>query len=202
MVLAFTNDSAQSQPGVWAIGISPDQQIRRLVAAAQGQGKTQFAALLPDSDFGRALESALTGATAAAGLSAPEVRMHGGGMGAITAATRELSDYANRRGPIDAKIKEARALGTSEGRHEAQDLTKSSIPPPNFNVLLLADTREELQEIAAMLPYYDVNRSSVQIIGPALWSSPSSGSGSVSGAWYAAPDSSTRQNLDQDYSAK
>jgi branched-chain amino acid transport system substrate-binding protein len=202
VVLAFTNDSAQSQPGVWAIGITSDQQIRRLVAAAQGQGKTQFAALLPDSDFGRALESALTGATAAAGLSAPEVRMHGGGMGAITAATRELSDYANRRGPIDAKIKEARALGTSEGRHEAQDLTKSSIPPPNFNVLLLADTREELQEIAAMLPYYDVNRSSVQIIGPALWSSPSSGSGSVSGAWYAAPDSSTRQNLDQDYSAK
>ena len=194
VVLAFTNDSAQSQPGVWAIGITSDQQIRRLVAAAQGQGKTQFAALLPDSDFGRALESALTGATAAAGLSAPEVRMHGGGMGAITAATRELSDYANRRGPIDAKIKEARALGTSEGRHEAQDLTKSSIPPPNFNVLLLADTREELQEIAAMLPYYDVNRSSVQIIGPALWSSPSSGSGSVSGAWYAAPDSSTRQN--------
>ena len=46
-----------------------------------------------------------------------------------------------------------------------------------------------------MLPYYDVNRSSVQIIGPALWSSPSSGSGSVSGAWYAAPDSSTRQNF-------
>jgi branched-chain amino acid transport system substrate-binding protein len=202
VVLAFTNDSAQSQPGVWAIGITPDQQIRRLVAAAQGQGKTQFAALLPDSDFGRALESALTGATAFAGLPAPVVRLHAGGMGAITAATRELSDYANRRGPIDAKIKEARALGTPEGRREAQDLTKTPIPPPSFNVLLLADTREELQEIAAVLPYYDVNRSSVQIIGPALWSSPSSGSGSVSGAWYAAPDSSTRQNLDQDYSAK
>ncbi len=202
MVLAFTNDAAQSQPGVWAIGITPDQQIRRLVAAAQGQGKTQFAALLPDSDFGRALATALTNSTAAAGLSAPVVRMHSPGMGAITAATRDLSDYANRRGPIEAKIKAARALGTSEGRHEAQDLAKTPIPPPSFNVLLLADVHDDLQEIAAVLPYYDVNRSSVQIIGPALWSSPSSGSGSVYGAWYAAPDSSARQNLEQDYTTK
>ena len=41
-VLAFTNDASQSQPGVWPLGISPDQQIRRLVAAAQAQGKTQI----------------------------------------------------------------------------------------------------------------------------------------------------------------
>ena len=92
--------------------------------------------------------------------------------------------------------------GLPKGDTKPRISPRAPIPPPNFNVLLLADTREELQEIAAILPYYDVNRSSVQIIGPALWSSPSSGSGSVSGAWYAAPDSSTRQNLDQDYSAK
>ena len=48
-VLAFTNDASQSQPGIWPLGISPDQQVRRLVAAAQAQGKIRFAALLPDS---------------------------------------------------------------------------------------------------------------------------------------------------------
>ena len=46
-VLAFTNDQAQAQPGVWTLGITPGQQVRRLVAAAAGQGKSQFAALLP-----------------------------------------------------------------------------------------------------------------------------------------------------------
>ena len=54
-VLAFTNDQSQAQPGVWTLGITPGQQVRRLVAAAQGQGKSQFAALLPDSDFGHAM---------------------------------------------------------------------------------------------------------------------------------------------------
>jgi branched-chain amino acid transport system substrate-binding protein len=201
-VLAFTNDSSQSQPGVWPLGISPDQQIRRLVAATQAQGKTQFAALLPDSDFGRAMATALTKATEGAGLQVVSVRTHPPGMASITAAARDLSDYANRRGPIDAKVKAARALGTPDGRREAQELVKTPIPPSSFNVLLLADVGDALQEIAAILPYYDVDRSSVQIIGPALWADPTSGSGAVHGAWYAAPDSNTRTNLVRDYTAK
>jgi branched-chain amino acid transport system substrate-binding protein len=201
-VLAFTNDASQSQPGVWPLGISPDQQIGRLVIAAQAQGKTQFAALLPDSDFGRAMATALTNATTAAGLPPPNIRMHGPGMAAVTAAARDLSGYANRRGPIDAKVKAARALGTPEGRREAQELVKTPIPPPSFNVLLLADTGDNLQEIAAILPYYDIDRSAVQIIGPALWADPASGSGAVQGAWYAAPDSATRADLQREYTAK
>ena len=59
-----------------------------------------------------------------------------------------------------------------------------------------------MQEIAAILPYYDVDRSAVQIIGPALWADPASGSGAVQGAWYAAPDNSTRSDLERDYAAK
>jgi len=201
-VLAFTNDASQSQPGVWPLGISPDQQIRRLVAEAQAQGKTQFAALLPNSDFGHALASALTKETQAAGLQPPRIRTHSSGMGAVTTAARDLAGYADRRGPIDAKIKAARALGTADGRHEAQELAKTPIPPPPFDVLLLADTGETLQEIAAILPYYDVDRSAVRIIGPALWADPASGSGAMQGGWYAAPDSSTRSDLERDYTAK
>ncbi|MBN8898914.1 MAG: penicillin-binding protein activator, partial [Rhodospirillales bacterium] len=34
-VLAFTNDPSQAQPGVWTLGITPGQQIRRLLAATQ-----------------------------------------------------------------------------------------------------------------------------------------------------------------------
>jgi branched-chain amino acid transport system substrate-binding protein len=201
-VLAFTNDGSQSQPGVWPLGITAGQQVRRLVAAAQAQGKSQFAALLPDSDFGRAMANALTSASQTAGLQPPTIRMHAHGMPAITVTARDLSDYANRRGPIDIKVKAARALGTPEGRREAQELVKTPIPPPGFNVLLLADTGDELQEIAAVLPYFDIDRSAVQIIGPALWSDLSSSSSAVPGAWYAAPDNTTRGNLERDFAAK
>jgi hypothetical protein len=202
-VLAFTNDPSQAQPGVWTLGITPGQQVRRLVAAAQGQNKTQFAALLPDTDFGHVMADALTRAASADGLAPPNIRFHSQGMASINATTRDVSDYASRGGPIYAKIKAARESGTPEGRKEAQELARTAaIPPPNFNVLLLADTGEALAEVASVLPYYDVNRSQVQIIGPALWASPSSGSGQMSGAWYAAPDPAARAAFDQAYSAK
>jgi branched-chain amino acid transport system substrate-binding protein len=201
-VLAFTNDPAQAQPGVWTLGITPGQQVRRLVAAAEGQGKSQIAALLPDTDFGHVMAQALQQATASSGLPQPNVRFYARGMAAINSATRDLSDYANRRGPIDAQIKAARALETPEGRRRAQELAKSSIAPPSFNALLLADTGEALTEIAAVLPYYDVDRSAVKIMGPALWASPSSGSGQFTGSWYAAPDPSARGGFEQSYTAK
>ena len=201
-VLAFTNDPQQAQPGVWTLGITPAQQVRRLVAAAQAQGKSQFAALLPDNDFGHALGRALEQATSGSGLGSPNVRFHAAGMASINATARDLSDYANRRGPIDAQIRAARALGTPEGRRQAQDLAKTSIPPPNFNALLLGDTGEALAEVSAVLPYYDVDRSAVQMLGPALWASTSSGSGQLPGAWFAAPDTGARSNFEQTYSAK
>ena len=191
-VLAFTNDPSQAQPGVWTLGITPGQQVRRLIAATMGQGKSQFAALLPDTDFGHAMGQALTQATAASSAAEPNIRFYASGMSAINAAARDVSGYASRRGPIEAQMRAARALDTPEGRRQAQELQKAQVGPPPFNVLLLADTGVALEEIASVLPYYDVFHGQVQIIGPSLWASPSSGSGQFSGAWYAAPDPAAR----------
>jgi ABC-type branched-subunit amino acid transport system substrate-binding protein len=194
-VLAFTNDPAQAQPGVWPLGITPVQQVRRLVAAAQSQGKSAFAGLLPENDFGHAMGSALQEAAPGA-----TVRYYGAGMNAINLATRDLSGYANRRGPIDAQIRAARALETPEGRKQAQELAKQGVSPPPFDTLLLADSGTALAEIASLLPYYDVY--SVKILGPAQWSLPSSGAGQFPGAWYAAPDPAARAGFDQAFTAK
>ncbi|HEY1935870.1 MAG TPA: penicillin-binding protein activator [Acetobacteraceae bacterium] len=201
-VLAFTNDPAQAQPGVWTLGITPGEQVRRLVAAAQAQGRTQFAALLPNSDFGRAMGQALSQVATAAGLPPPDIRFHEPGMAAINPAVRDLSGYATRRAPIDAQIKAARALNTAAGRQQALELAKTPIPPPPFTALLLADAGDSLAEIAALLPYYDVDRSSVQVMGPSLWTSPASEASRMIDAWYAAPDPAARAGLVQGYTGK
>jgi len=201
-VLAFTNDATQAQPGVWPLGISPLQQIRRLVAATVGQGHSHFAALLPDSEFGRVMSEALQTAALEAGLSQPIIQTHMPGMSAVTVAVRDMADYGGRRGPVDARIKALKADPTPEARRQILELQKSPIPPPPFDVLLLADTGDELQEIAAVLPYYDVDRSAVQVLGPSLWSERASGAWALSGAWYAAPDASIREGFAQNYTAR
>ncbi len=201
-VLAFTNAGSVAQPGVWTLGITPAQQVRRMVAAAQAQGKTEFAALLPETDFGRSMGDALAEACASAGLNTPTIRYHGSATGSINSAAREVSGYGSRRGPIDAQIKAARAEGTPEGRRRAAELGRSRIPPAPFNALLLADVRDNLQLIAAVLPYYDIDPPGVQIMGPASWSASSSGSGAMQGAWFAAPDNAARAPFEELYSAK
>ena len=199
-VLAFTNDAVQAQPGVWTLGITPGQQVLRLMIAAQAQNKGRAAALLPESDLGHRLGEALQRAATALNLPAPNVHFHAAGMAAINTAMREVSEYGSRRGPIEAQIKASRALGTAEGRRHAQQLARSHIPPPSYETLLLADTGEALPLIASLLPYYDID--GVQILGPAQWSAPESGSSNMMRAWYAAPDPASRTAMDQNYSSK
>jgi hypothetical protein len=199
-VLAFTNDPAQAQPGVWPLGITPGEQVRRLVTAVQGDGKTRIAAMLPDSDFGRVMADALTQATAARGMPPPDIRQYTPSMASINETARGVSGYADRRGPLDAQIRAARAEGTPEGRRKAADLSRQPIPPPPFDALLLGATGDQLAEIAAVLPYYDIDTSTVRILGPALWGA--SGGGQIVGAWYAAPDPASREPFEQAFVAK
>ena len=199
-VLAFTNDPAAGGDGVWTLGITPVQQVRRLVAASVAQGKGRFAAVLPDTGFGHSMGNALVQATAGAGIAEPDIHYHGEGTAAIQAAMRDVSGYATRRGPLDAQLRDARA------RHDAAavaDLKSRGVGAPPFDTLLLADTGDRLALLATFLPYYDIDPSSVRLLGPALWATPSlRGGANVDGAWYAAPDPAARTGFDSAYNAK
>lgn len=199
-VLAFTSDPARAQPGVWTLGLTPGQQVRRLVDVARAQGKTRFAGLLPDNEFGHAMADALTQAAGGA-----TVRFYAGGMAGMNTAARDVSDFAERRGPIQDQINAARARDDAEGQHQAQELALVPVPPPPFDVLLLAAIGSDLSELGSLLPYYDVGPQQVKIIGPALWASPAArgnATGFLEGAWYAAPDPAARAGFEQAYAAR
>lgn len=201
-VLAFTNTPGVARPGIWTLGITPGQQVRRLVAYAQAQGRSKFAALMPDTEFGHVMAQALATAAAERGLPPPDIRFHGHGMAAISSAARDLSAYEQRWGPVQQQIKEAKARHTPEGRREAERLTRTQIPPPPFDALLLGDTGDQLAELASVLPYYFIAPPAVQVMGPALWAAPSSLSSQVRGAWFAAPDPAARAAFVQAFTAR
>lgn len=192
-MLAFTNDPAVAGPGVWTLGITPHQQVFRLVAAAHAEGRQRFAALLPDSPFGSALGTSLGQACQAAGLGAPDIRTQATGMSALSNQVRELSDYANRRGPLEAQIKALREARPKGWYQRVQALRARPIPPPPIDALLLAATGDTLIEIASLLPYYDLDTSIIRVMGPSLWANPRARAGAqINGAWYAAPDPADR----------
>ena len=201
-VLAFTSDPSQARPGVWTLGITPAQQVGRLVGALAAQGKTRFAAVLPSNDFGNAMAAALGQATASAGLPAPEIRTYQSGMASLNATVRDISNYPARRGPLEAQIKAARDQRDADGRRRAADLSRQGTSSPPFDAILLAETGETLSSLASVLPFYDIEPPAVRIIGPALWASPAArGGAALDGAYYAAPDPASRSDFDTRYTA-
>lgn len=203
-VLAFTNDAAQAQPGVWTLGITPAQQLRRMAGALIAQGKNRFAALLPPGDFGAAMAQALTQVLAAAGAPPPDIHIHDGSDHDIAAQLRAISQYDSRGGPVDARIKAAIAKHTAEGRKEAAELRRHrDVPPPPFDALVMADTGEKLYWASTFLQYYDITNDGARLLGPALWASAGArGGASIAGAWFAAPDPAARATFDAAYTAK
>lgn len=191
-VLAFTNTPDAARPGVWTLGITPAQQVDRVVGYAQSQGRSRFAAFLPDSEFGHALGTAFVTALSRNGLSAVSIQYHGAGMASISSGLRSLSGFEARWGNVQSQIRKLRAENTAAARHQAEALTRTPPTPPPFDALLLADTGEALAEIAPLLSYYFVYSPQVQIMGPALWAASGSGSRAFRGAIFAGPDASAR----------
>ena len=201
-VLAWTSDTAVAGPGVWALGLTPAQQVERLVAAARTEGRKSFAAFLPDGPFGDAMATALTGSLARDGLAPPTIARHGSDFASINDGLKTLSGFANRVGDRDAAIKADRADADPAKHAEADQLAAQPVPPPPFDALLLADTGTDLQEIIELLGPYDLSPASVRIMGPALWDNFARKLGPIAGAWYAAPDPADRAGFVAEYRAK
>jgi branched-chain amino acid transport system substrate-binding protein len=198
-VLSLTSDATEARPGLWTLGITPAAQVQALVQAANAQGHGTVAALLPESPLGDAMGRALQTASPSASVQTYSP----GSFSSMNNALRAISDYSGRRGPIDAQIKQLRSSHTVAGRQEAARLERSPIPPAPFAALLIAETGSGLGELASLMPYYDVNRGPVLVLGPGLWAADP---GAVSaagfnGALYAAPDPAAATGFAASYSS-
>jgi branched-chain amino acid transport system substrate-binding protein len=198
-ILAFTSDQNQGRPGVWALGITPQQQVARLVQALSQAGKANIAAVLPDNAFGNALADGLTHATASVGDPPPAIRRYPTGRAAaLDSALRDVSDFTNRNAlanpPVDA------TPDAVTGAPPAP-VTPAPLGAAPFDALLLAESGAALQTAAADITKYQIAPPAVQIVGPGTWARDAANLGGLAGAWYAAPDPATRGAFEQIYTA-
>ncbi|WP_431303129.1 penicillin-binding protein activator [Sediminicoccus sp. BL-A-41-H5] len=89
-VFAFTSDETQAGANVWVLGITPSQQVRRIVGAAAEAGARRFALLAPDDAFGQRLAVALRAAAQSLGAPAPTVILVSN-RGDMTATAQQLA---------------------------------------------------------------------------------------------------------------
>ncbi|WP_246384763.1 penicillin-binding protein activator [Gluconacetobacter asukensis] len=163
-MLAFTSDVSVGRPGVWALGIAPEQQVARMVAAAQAEGRQHFAAFLPGTALGRAMGRALVQDCAARGLAVPQIVYHTDSPASITQGLKTLSNYDARMSAAQPAAQAAlppdvaAAVDPVGGAvQQAQPAPAPSRPgPPPFDALLLADTGLQLAAVIDALQSFQV----------------------------------------------
>ncbi|NHO55063.1 ABC transporter substrate-binding protein [Acetobacter estunensis] len=215
-VIAFTSDVAQGRPGVWAFGLSPRQQVERLVAAAKAEGRRQFAAFLPDTPLGHAMGDALIVACQENALSAPQVTYHAPTPEAINSGLATLSARDSRMtaasGEAAAPAQDlptdlANALSSTAPKTDdatakvGSAATAPVMSAPPFDALLLADTGLGLKNVIDAMKASQVRTTDVRVMGPGLWAAFAGKLGSIAGAWYAAPDPAGRKAFVQAFAA-
>jgi ABC-type branched-subunit amino acid transport system substrate-binding protein len=198
-LLAFTSDAGLAQPGVWPLGITPAQQVRRLVLAAQAEGKSRIAAVLPQNAFGDALAAGLVAAAREANLPEPRIVRTAYTFAGFNDALKTVSDYANRRGALEAQQRAARASAEPDARKRAAEIGQQPVPPPPMDALFLGATGELLNQVVPLLAFYDVTPAQVRVLGPATWVRDTQRLPGLAGAWFAAPDPAARAGFEAQF---
>jgi ABC-type branched-subunit amino acid transport system substrate-binding protein len=89
-VIAFSSDSNVAARGVYLLSFPPENDVERVIAYAAQQGRKSFAALVPDTAYGRVVEAAFQQAVADRGQRVAAIERFGADPAAMKAAIQRL----------------------------------------------------------------------------------------------------------------
>ena len=201
-VVAFSSDRSVAGPGVFIMGLLPEQQIARVVGYAVSQGFTRFSALAPSSKYGQTVVGALRRAAQANGVRVVDPVFYPAD---VTAASdlvdivRAFADYDRRHGAL---LEQRRQLAARDDEVSRAALVRleplDTLGEVGFDAVLVPEGGSRLLTVAPMLPYYDVDPATVRFLGTAQWETAAIGAESaLYGGWYAAPPPADRARFEQ-----
>jgi len=99
-LISFSNDIGVAAPDVFVMGHIPGQSITRTVDYARQNGRSNFAAIVPDGEYGERAEAALSGAVSANGGKLIATERYSRGNTSIVSAAQRLK----QRGGYDTVL--------------------------------------------------------------------------------------------------
>ncbi len=199
-VVSFSNDSTAASDGVYVVGFRPETEVRRVVAHAVTEGARRLAVLAPYDSYGDRVVAEFQATARGLGAEITRVARYPDG-GDYDAVIRQLADYDRRRAALQSQMEALEGRSDAASRRALARLeTLHTVGNPAFDALLIADGGRRLQEIAALLPYYDIDPKVVRMLGTGQWDVAGIGTEpALIGGWYAAADPSGRAALMQRY---
>lgn len=190
-VLAFSNVTSVADNGTYLLGFRPEEQVDRVVQYAIDQGIETFAGLAPDDAYGETAMRALQRSVFERGGTMGEVHFYPPSLDDPSEAVREVADFRERSAALEQERRILEAMG--EDDEVAQAVLKQiesfdTFGDPPFDAIMIADGSDRLRSVASLLNFYDVDSSTVQLLGTIRWQDDSRvlSDGALAGGWYAA----------------
>ena len=200
-VVAFSTDRAVAGGGVYLLGHAPGPQIRRVVAHAAARGHRRLALLAPETRYGAEVADAAVAAAVAVGLALTRVRHYAPDGSDAAQVVRDLADYDRRSRALEAERASLARRDDADARRGLARLSeRDTLGAVGFDALLLADGGARLRQVAALLPYYDIDPAEVRLLGTGLWEDPATlGEPALTGGWFAGPGPAARRDFEARY---
>ncbi len=195
-LVAFSNNRAVAGDGSFLIGLLPREQVVRVVGYARAQGLLRFAALAPDTPYGHQVVDDLAEAVATIGGTLTRTGFFSDDTDDMSRAVRQMAQYDSRR----AALVELRKQLVNQGESTAQLKIMDTWGDVDFDALFVPSSGAQLKQIAALLPFFDVDTSKVRLLGMESWKTAGLGrEPALVGAWFAAPITDTRTDFEGRY---
>ncbi|RXT43522.1 ethanolamine utilization protein EutM [Bosea sp. Tri-44] len=89
-VMAFSSDSNVASRGIYLLSFPPENDVNRVIAYASAQGRKSFAALVPETAYGKVVEGAFQQAVANRGARVVVIERFGSDQNSMRAAATRL----------------------------------------------------------------------------------------------------------------
>ena len=197
-MVAFSSDSTTAGNGVFLLSFPPEAEIERVTGYAVRKGLFRFAALAPNTDYGRRVAQNFRNAINRRGRTLVDLRGYEQVHDAMFEPVKQIARYYSRTSAMKDYRRSLTAQGDEEGlKRIAGRETLGDVP---YDAILLAEGGANLTALASLLPYYDVDPGKVKFLGTGLWDDPSIGrEPAVVGGWFAAPQPETRQFFSEQF---
>jgi branched-chain amino acid transport system substrate-binding protein len=158
-MIAFSSDRKVAGNGVYLLSFLAGSDVPRIVSYAISRGKTRFAALVPQTEYGRLVEQSFLGAVNQLGGQVVAVKSYPQDANGMVSPVREIAALAKKG------------------------------EPPQIDALFMPAAADSLPALAPLLPYAEIDTNAVQLLGSSGWDYTGVGKEkALVGAWFPAPD--------------
>jgi ABC-type branched-subunit amino acid transport system substrate-binding protein len=192
-LIGLSTDKSVAGNGVFLLSFRPEEQIKRIVSYAANNGHEKFAALLPQTAYGKIAHKALLDSTLKLEKVVTDIEYYPTSdiLEYLMPSVRKIADYTARRRVLLDEREFLRSFGEDDDMAQEflKDVEKQdTIGEVDYDVILLPDGGQMLKTMAPLLSFFDIDTDKIQVIGTGLWDDPSLfNEPQLMGGWYAAP---------------